>query len=86
MTIRITQMETDTKLKMTFLVEGSLDFAGAEILVNVCRGALKQTEEVIIDISGLNFLDETGAGMLRWLQGQPDISLSGCDPRHDASG
>lgn len=78
MTIRITQLEGDAQTKRRFLVEGSLDFAGAQLLANVCQQAALQTEQVSIDLSGVVYLDESSATLLRWLRQQPKFSLTGC--------
>ena len=80
MTIRITQLpdgEDEPQMKAAFLVEGSLDLAGAKLLADLCRRALKRTGQVTIDLSGVGFLDESSAEMLRQLKRRAGISMTG---------
>ncbi len=79
MMIRVTQLEGDAKTKMTFLVEGSLNFTGAQLLASVCQQAALQTKQVSIDLSGVAYLDESSATLLCWLRRQPKVSLTGCN-------
>ena len=76
-TIRITQLEGEAQTGRTFLVEGSLDFGGAQLLANVCEQAAQQAEQVSIDLSGVHYLDEASAAVLRWLRCQPNFTLTG---------
>ena len=77
MTIRITQLEGEGEIRKTFLVEGSLDLVGAQLLADTCQQAAQQTEQVSIDLSGVFYLDEAGATLLRWLRHQPQVTLTG---------
>jgi anti-anti-sigma regulatory factor len=76
-TIRITPLEGEAQTGKTFLVEGSLDFGGAQLLANVCEQAALQTEQVSIDLSGVHYLDEASAAVLRWLARRPQFTLIG---------
>ncbi len=76
-TIRITPLEGEAQSSKTLLVEGSLDFGGAQLLANVCEQAALQTEQVSIDLSGVSFLDEASAVVLRALARQPQFTLTG---------
>lgn len=76
-TIRITELEGEPQIGMTFLVEGSLDFGGAQLLANVCEQAALQTEQVSIDLSGVVYLDDASATVLRGLQRRPKFTLTG---------
>jgi anti-anti-sigma regulatory factor len=75
MRIRITRLES--KAQTTFLVEGSLDFGAAQLLADVCQQAALQTEQVSIDLSGVDYLDEAGATVLRGLGRHPKLTLTG---------
>ena len=77
MTIRITELEGEAHRPKTLLIEGSLDFGGAQLLANLCERAAQQTEQVIIDLSGIHYLDEASADVLRALRLQPKFTLSG---------
>lgn len=80
MTIRITQLpdvNDDPQMKERFLVEGSLDLSGAKLIAELCRRALKRTGQVTIDLSGVGFIDESGAEMLRRLKRRAGISMTG---------
>ncbi|MGH9847817.1 MAG: DUF2252 family protein [Blastocatellia bacterium] len=50
----------------------------ARFLTSVCQPAALQTEQVSIDLSGVVYLDEASATLLRWLRQQPKFSLTGC--------
>lgn len=76
-TIRITQLEGEAQSGKTLLVEGSLDFVGAQLLANVCEQAARQAGQVSIDLSGLVYLDEASAAVLRGLARQPQFTLTG---------
>ncbi|MFN7948811.1 MAG: hypothetical protein U0Z53_25890 [Blastocatellia bacterium] len=78
MNIRITETEGgDSYSLKTFLVEGSLDFSAAQLLVSVCEQAALQSGQVNIDLSGVVWLDEAGAAVLRSLARQPQFTLNG---------
>lgn len=44
----------------TFLVEGELDMATAHRLRNALQGHLSAGGDVVLDVSGLSFIDSTG--------------------------
>jgi anti-anti-sigma regulatory factor len=77
MKIRITRLEGETQTETTFLVEGSLDFAAAQLLADVCQQAALQTEQIRIDLSGVIYLDEAGASVLCGLRRHPKLTLIG---------
>jgi anti-anti-sigma regulatory factor len=76
-TIRITQLDDEARGGKTFLVEGSLDFCGAQLLADVCQQAAQQTGQISIDLSGLVYLDEASAAVLLSLARQPKFTLTG---------
>jgi anti-anti-sigma regulatory factor len=77
MRIRITRLESEAQRETTFLVEGSLDFGAAQLLADVCQQAAVQTEQVSIDLSGVDYLDEAGATVLSRLGRHPKLTLTG---------
>lgn len=78
MMIRITELEGgEAHSPKTLLIEGSLNIGGAQLLANLCERAAQQTEQVIIDLSGVSYLDEASAAVLRRLCRYPNFTLTG---------
>jgi anti-anti-sigma regulatory factor len=78
MPTRITQIE-DTRREGTVLkVEGSLHLRDAELLEKICRDVSSRTEgRVMLDLSGLSFLDSDSASMLCRLKHDHGVRLEG---------
>ncbi|MFN7943817.1 MAG: STAS domain-containing protein [Blastocatellia bacterium] len=77
MTVRISQ-EDDHECGLTRLrVEGSLCFADAQMLADLCRELREQpSRRLVIDLAGVTFLDDESARLLRRLK-SPEIILAG---------
>ncbi len=75
MTLRISQVD-DERGQTTLKIEGDFYSADVQMLENLCRD-LQKKETLVIDLTGITFLDEKSAQVLRRLKSQPNIRLAG---------
>lgn len=79
MNMRISQSEDQATGKTTLRVEGSLNRDGAELLEKLCARLLTHpNRSVVINLSGIRFLNEDGASVLRELKGREGVIFDGC--------
>jgi len=74
--MRVTRIATDGEPK-TLLVEGRLTHQSAEELRMACEAVVTEHGSLHLDLSGLQFVDPTGAGLLRGLE-RRGARLTGC--------
>ena len=79
MAYRITQSEDAQNGKMILLLEGSFEGEGGQKIEQVCQEAQKKFgNNIIIDVSGVTFLDESSSAVLCRLKYNPGLSIVGC--------
>lgn len=79
MSIRISQAEDAATGKTILNVEGAITTDTAELLDGICARLLSQpTAGIVINLSGISFINEDGAIILRRLKQQPEITFTGC--------
>ena len=79
MAYRITQSEDEQSGKLVLRLEGSFNSEGGQKVEQICDEAEKRFEKnIIIDVSGITFLDESSSAILCRLKNQKGISLVGC--------
>jgi anti-anti-sigma regulatory factor len=79
MAYRITQSEDAQNGKMILLLEGSFEGEGGQKIEQVCQEALKRFgNNIIIDVSGVTFLDESSSNVLCRLRNHQGLSIVGC--------
>lgn len=64
---------------VTLLLEGQISNHGVEITRESCEQVLKKGGHLILDMSGVSFVDRTGIALLRKLQ-QQNVELINCSP------
>lgn len=79
MTTRITQLEGRVAGGRALLrVEGTLAFADAKLLEQVCTDLRAQTgASVTVDLTDISFLDSESASVLARLRREQEVSLEG---------
>lgn len=79
MTVRITQIIDEKRVRAVLRVEGKLHDGGAEILEKVFDEIRSQSNrEIDIDIAGVSFIDTNGAAVLKRIEAKGAV-LSGLD-------
>jgi anti-anti-sigma regulatory factor len=79
MSIRISQSEDAATGKTVLQVEGAITTDTAELLDGVCARLLSHPAAgIVINLSGISFINEDGAIILRRLKQQPGITFEGC--------
>jgi len=79
MVYRITQTEDEQSGKLILLLEGSFDAEGGQRIEQICNDAQKKFgKNIMIDVSGITFLDESSSAILCRLKNQQGLSLIGC--------
>jgi anti-anti-sigma regulatory factor len=79
MAYRITQSEDTQSGKLILLLEGSFDAEGGQKIEQICEDAMKKFgKNIMIDVSGVTFLDEASSAVICRLKNQEGLSLIGC--------
>jgi len=79
MSIRISQSEEAATGKTVLHVEGAITTDSAELLDGICARLLSHpTAGIVVNLSGVSFINEDGAIILRRLKQQPEITFEGC--------
>lgn len=78
MTTRITEVEDGHEGRAVLRVEGSLGAAEVEVLERACAELREGTgREVLLDLTGLSFLDTESAAVLARLRREENVALEG---------
>jgi anti-anti-sigma regulatory factor len=78
MTTRITRIEGERASEMVLKLEGVLTVADARLLEEICDDLKRELDyEITIDMSGVNFLGNQSAEILRRLRTMPGLSIEG---------
>ena len=79
MAYRITQSEDVESGKLVLRLEGSFNSEGGQKIEQICNDAQKKFgKNIMIDVSGITFLDESSSAILCRLKNQQGLSLIGC--------
>ncbi|HMG32357.1 MAG TPA: STAS domain-containing protein [Blastocatellia bacterium] len=79
MTIRITQGEDIRNGRMILKLEGIVDQGAGDLLEKMCSKISARPESgIVINLSGVTFVDEAGAAALCRLKKTPGIAIDGC--------
>lgn len=76
--LRITQMEWSDQLALLRL-EGQVIAGWVEELRNLCEVALRQEKRVVVDLTGVSFLDRDGTAFLASLKSRK-VALVNAQP------
>jgi anti-anti-sigma regulatory factor len=78
MSVRISLVDEQESGRTILRVEGALRLEDAELLENPCRDLREQAKRnMVVDLSGLTFLDSDSASVLCRLEARPEITLTG---------
>jgi anti-anti-sigma regulatory factor len=78
MTTRITRIEGERSSEMVLKLEGVLTVADARLLEEICDDLRRELDYAItIDMSGVNFLGNQSAEILRRLRTMPGLTIEG---------
>lgn len=78
MTTRITRIEGERASEMVLKLEGVLTVADARLLEEICDDLRRELDYAItIDMSGVNFLGNQSAAIIRRLKTMPGLSIEG---------
>ena len=72
--LRITKLDANSE-RANFKVEGRLVSTWVHLLMEECREALQETQQVVLDFTHVSFADETGIHALQTLSQDHRIVL-----------
>jgi hypothetical protein len=80
MVVRISRTEEAETHRLLLRIEGALTREGTQLLAQQCVPCIYDTEwDVEIDLTGVTFIDEAAAAVVRRLSQSPAVSLTGCE-------
>jgi len=78
MTTRITRIEGERASQMVLKLEGVVTIADAKLLEEICEDIRRELDYgITIDLSGVNFLGNRSAQVIRRLKTMPGLSIEG---------
>ena len=78
MTTRITRIEGERASQMVLKLEGVVTIADAKLLEEICEDIRRELDYgITIDLSGVNFLGNRSAEVIRRLKTMPGLSIEG---------
>lgn len=78
MTTRITRIEGERASQMVLKLEGVVTIADAKLLEEICEDIRSELDYgITIDLSGVNYLGNRSAEVIRRLRTMPGLSIEG---------